>query len=321
MSTFVQPLKPAYYTDVERQLGRFFYEILYAPLLEAIGRVTVQETEVRNAPDDPLKAAIRSGRIQYAAGVFTGEFNAAISKALRRLGATFNARSKTYVIEPGRLPAWIMTEAASYRMKAEGTHQALLRMLDDTTEQLERIIQEHPINPDKSIEEIASGFKHAAEALKVSPRLTPEAQAQLRKAYTDNMKLWIDKFSREEITALRQRVELNALQGYRFDHLISSIKNRYGVSQNKAAFLARQETSLFLAKFREKRFLDAGVRQYRWSTAHDSRVRHDHRRLNGNIYSYDDPPIVDLETSRRGNPGQDYNCRCVDIPVFQGQNR
>lgn len=317
MNALVQPLKPAYFTDVERQLRRIFWEILFAPILAIIIPNVAQDVRLNEA-DDPLKSAIRSGRIQYTKGIFSGEFSASISRALRRMGAHFDARMKVYRIEDSIVPQWVTTEAMSYQSKAEAIHKQVLRKLNEMEGTLGELIAEKKVNAEASIHEIEKGFKHAAEMLKVSPELTAAGKAELKKEYSTNMDLWIKKFSQEEIVQLRQRVELNAMQGYRFDRLIASIKNRYSVSENKAAFLARQETSLFLAKFREKRFLDAGVRRYRWSTANDARVRHDHKELNGLVFSYDSPPITDKATAARNNPGQDYNCRCVDIPVLEG---
>lgn len=322
MNAFIQPLKPAYFADVEKQLRRIFYEVLFAPLLATIERATAQDAAVReNVSSDPLRDALHSGRIQYEAGIFSGEFSAPISRALRRIGATFDSRSKVYRLHPSQVPPWVTSEATSYQMKARGTHKALLAELDKMQGSLAEILKGKQVNAEASIKHIEKGFEHAAEAMKVSPTLTPAAKEELKTQYTQNMNIWIQKFSEEEIVALRERVELNATQGYRFDRLINSIKNRYSVSENKAAFLARQETSLFLAKFREKRFADGGVRRYRWSTAGDERVRSSHAHLNGQVFSYDQPPITDPTTAARNNPGQDYNCRCVDIPVFEGQER
>lgn len=68
---------------------------------------------------------------------------------------------------------------------------------------------------------------------------------------------------------------------------------------------------------------DAGCRQYVWSTAKDSRVRACHRSLEGKVFSWDNPPEMWKETKsgivytgRRCNPGEDFGCRCVAIPVF-----
>lgn len=66
----------------------------------------------------------------------------------------------------------------------------------------------------------------------------------------------------------------------------------------------------------DKQQQDAGVQEYIWSDSGDSRVRSGHHRLNGKKFRWDDPPVVDERTGRRCHPGEDFQCRCVAIPVF-----
>ena len=94
------------------------------------------------------------------------------------------------------------------------------------------------------------------------------------------------------------------------------IQAQYGIDKRHAAFIARDQTAKLNAAITERQQKDAGVRRYKWSTSGDERVRSDHKKLDGRVFSYDDPPVVDSRTGRRCNPGQDYNCRCVAIPVF-----
>lgn len=322
MSPLIQTLSPAYYSDIERQLKRIFYEIIFAPTLKIVKASTAQRP-IENAGDEALRSALQSGRIQYSNGIFSGEFSARISRALRGIGAKFAKGSKTYRISPLDVPGWVTAESVAYAMKAKSAHEEIIRALNETKSHLESIVSEYPVDASQSIDAIAHGFRQAAKKINVSPKLSPESKAELKAEYTKNMSIWIEDFTQKEIIALRQRVEKNALDGYRFDSLISGIKGRMSVSDNKAKFLARQETSLFLAKFREKRFKDGGITRYRWSTAHDERVRHSHSELNGQVFSYDNPPITTTigDKVRRNNPGQDYNCRCVDIPVLEVLDR
>lgn len=60
----------------------------------------------------------------------------------------------------------------------------------------------------------------------------------------------------------------------------------------------------------------AGFGRYVWVTRRDDRVRPDHARLDGGIFRWDDPPVVDLRSGRRGHPGQDYNCYAKDTEVY-----
>ena len=50
--------------------------------------------------------------------------------------------------------------------------------------------------------------------------------------------------------------------------------------------------------------------QYVWETRGDSKVRVSHRRNEGKIFRWDNPPPT-------GHPGQDYNCRCLAIPYYE----
>ena len=52
--------------------------------------------------------------------------------------------------------------------------------------------------------------------------------------------------------------------------------------------------------------------QYVWETRGDSKVRVSHRRNEGKIFRWDNPPPT-------GHPGQDYNCRCLAIPYYEGK--
>ena len=88
------------------------------------------------------------------------------------------------------------------------------------------------------------------------------------------------------------------------------IKAEFGVTDRRAAFIARDQVAKFNGNLTQLRQTQAGISKYEWQTSEDERVRDSHRELNGKIFSWDDPPEV-------GNPGEDFNCRCVAIPVFE----
>ncbi len=102
-----------------------------------------------------------------------------------------------------------------------------------------------------------------------------------------------------------------------WDGLIPQIEARFDVSKNKATFLAEQETNLLVAKFREERFKETVGDEYTWMTSHDSRVRHDHKVLDGQRFFFSTPPITNRVTGARNNPGEDFRCRCVARPVLK----
>lgn len=161
--------------------------------------------------------------------------------------------------------------------------------------------------------------KSFVEQVVIQPKFTPEQVTKIAEEYTENMKMYIKGWTEENIIKLREEIKQNTLEGKRFEGIVSAIENNYGVSQSKAKFLARQETNLLATKLKETRYLDAGVTEYRWvcvkgSPAHP--VRPMHKKLDGTVHSWNNPPIVDQKGNRK-NPGEDFNCRCVAKPIVR----
>lgn len=305
---------------MERQLKEIFYLIIFKPAMDVVKASNPKHdpvVQIRNAAEDPLREALAEGRVQYQGGVFSGQFSAAIGVTLRSIGAVHDKRAKVYRLDAGKVPAWVKAEASTYQERAKAAHRLILEKLNETREQLHKTVNEYRVDANETIGRIDKGFEKVGRELEVMPQLSEDSKGRLSAEYSHNMKLWIEKFSKKQIEAMRVTVEENATEGYRFDRLVKGFKMKYGVTARHAKFLARQETGLFMAKYRQERFQEAGVRRYKWSTSHDARVRHSHKDLDGRTFSYNQPPIVDMATGRKGNPGQDYNCRCVDMPVLE----
>lgn len=99
-------------------------------------------------------------------------------------------------------------------------------------------------------------------------------------------------------------------------YIMRDLQKQFGVSKNKAKFLAVDQSAKLNAALTQYQQRDAGCVEYVWSSSGDSRVRDRHRELDGKIFRWDNPPVVDTRTGRRCHPGEDYRCRCVAIPKF-----
>lgn len=309
-----QPNKNIYYKAIEAEINRIFMEVFYKPLLLAI-RKTAKELKNES---NPVTDAIASGQIWYEDAQFFGTFNAAISRAMKEAGAHWNKKAETWGISATDLPIQWRMALASARLNFTAMQQQIFKVIDNfDTEQIDRI----SLIPDVyigTINRINADFEPTIQAAYsgVQPQLTEAQRNTIAADWGQNLDLYIKKFSNENIIDLRQKIEKSALSGQRSSALIETIQQNYGVSQNKARFLARQETSLMLSKFHETRYKDMGSTRYKWSTSHDERVREDHKELDGKICSWDQPPVVDKSNGRRGHPGTDFGCRCVAIPIF-----
>jgi SPP1 gp7 family putative phage head morphogenesis protein len=298
-----------------------YYDI-FRPLFEVMGISVKPAVEVRNAGDtrwnaagSALARAIQSGRITWRDGWFYGKFSAAISRELRALGATFSTAKKAYKMAdlPVDIKAAIAAANATIKQKAD----ILVKKIDEIAQKsLEVKVGEYVGN---IMEDLHKQFTRTVKAAdyEVPMEMSPEVAQRIKDEYAKGINTYINDWKQEQIDRLREKVQENVAQGFRADKMARTIEAEYDVSKNKAKFLARQETAVLVSKYRQARYQESGIEEYIWSTSHDERVRPDHADLMGKKFSWSDPPIVDKSTGRRGNPGEDFGCRCIAIPVVK----
>ena len=121
---------------------------------------------------------------------------------------------------------------------------------------------------------------------------------------------------KDTLAAMNTIVEQGFYSGARHETIAKEIEHTYNVNKSHAKFIARDQLAKLNGDINRKQQSDAGVTRYIWCTVGDQRVRDSHKKLNGKVFSWDNPPIVDEKTGRRCHPMQDYQCRCVAKPVF-----
>lgn len=300
-------LHDAWWVPQSEVLERLFWDLYFQPIYE----MASEEPTLYNSRSLLLRA-IREGRVSYSDGVWTGRFTAKISRELSKF-ATFDKRSKTWTGFP---PPAILAATVTANQRARALEQRLKTAISGLSRNLDDALRFLTFPIENPLERIDRQLKMDARNIAVLPKITDGMRAKLITDYTQNMGLEIKGWDHEQIVRLREMVERFALNGYRRNQLMDYILREWEVTVNKARFLARQETSLFMSKVRRERYLDAGIRYYRWSDSHDARVRPRHAELHGHVFMFGKPPVVDEKTRRRAEPGEDYNCRCVAIPVL-----
>lgn len=131
----------------------------------------------------------------------------------------------------------------------------------------------------------------------------------------DNVNL-IKTIPKDSLGRMKEIVQEGFKAGKTTASIIKEIQRTYGIEKRHARLIARDQTAKLHGQLAKAQQTDAGVNEYTWSTSGDSRVRERHRELNGKRFRWDDPPVVDTKTGRRAHPGEDYQCRCVALPVF-----
>jgi SPP1 gp7 family putative phage head morphogenesis protein len=114
----------------------------------------------------------------------------------------------------------------------------------------------------------------------------------------------VHKIAREQI-----------LNSERYPELQKEIMRSGHVTESRARLIARTETARTASLLTESRARYVGSTHYIWHSVGDSDVRPRHRKLNGHVFAWDDPPVSG-ESGERSHPGQIYNCRCFAEPII-----
>lgn len=109
---------------------------------------------------------------------------------------------------------------------------------------------------------------------------------------------------------------LDRFSGRNAFDVADELQKTFSFTRSRAELIARDQILKLNASITQDAHRQAGIEEYIWSTSKDSSVRDSHEKLDGRRFRYDDPPVVDERTGRTANPGEDYQCRCVAIPVL-----
>ena len=328
-----------YIAPIQEDLNRYFYEFYWQAIIEAAELNTPQR--LFNQPSPALIEAIRAGRVHYENGVFTGTFDARISRELRRF-ATFDRRTKTWKGDP---PSLVKGIAAAAREDGRRLAQRIEDLIADIPARVSAEIDRLQYSIDEPLFAMSAQADQDLRSLGIDLQITPQLAERLKKEYTTNQNLNIKNWTPDQTLRLRDMIKRNALRGYNRAELQEMIASEFEVTMNKARFLARQETSLFLASVRDARYSDGGIRIVQWMTSNDVRVvgnpaglypnptegHGNHFALAGKFCLLSDPTLYadTLDDARAGrwkskaminagtsHAGTEWACRCTYRPVL-----
>ena len=92
-------------------------------------------------------------------------------------------------------------------------------------------------------------------------------------------------------------------------------KHIEGVTRSRANLIARTESTRAATTLLQARAEYVGCTEFQWTTAHDGDVRPSHKKLDGKVFRWDDPPLTD-PPDHHALPGCIFNCRCIAIPII-----
>lgn len=310
---------------IEKRLIEDLWDLIYKPLFK------ITRLKAANSSDIILDA-LKKNIIYYDGNGFKAakKFNNKISSELILLGATYNKYEKKYIISLESLPDYLSSYITNSIKLAQDQLQQLNGYLSYVEMNLDNIIEEmvfdnevgqiltdseNQLNKNLNIIELDISKQDKEQILATINKNFKVSKEEIEKNYTSNINKYTKKWLIEKIPEMRQKIQQAVLDGYRQDEVQTMLEKEYGIMERKAKFLAQNETSIMMAQLKKATYTEMGFTEFVWNTILDSKERPEHRKLNGKIFRFDNPPVIDERTGARGLPGETYNCRCSLTPI------
>lgn len=161
-----------------------------------------------------------------------------------------------------------------------------------------------------SIQKLSGGLTLSTESL--SGKLTEIVSATV----TENVGL-IKSIPAQYLEGVQGAVMRSITTGNGLQDLVPYLAKGKGITLRRARMIAHDQTRKAMNSLSKARMQQIGIEEFEWlHTGGSNHPRQDHIEMSGNIYRFDNLPVIDKKTGERGIPGQAINCRCRMRPVI-----
>jgi len=168
---------------------------------------------------------------------------------------------------------------------------------------------------------LAASLKELSGGLTIKTNfMTGDLNEVVKSIVAENVSL-IKSIADVYLSNVQKSVLRSITFGQGLKDLIPQLKKFDGMSERHAKNVALDQTRKTYNSINRARMEKVGVKKFKWlHSGGGQKPRKDHIEMNGNIYSFDDLPVIDKRTGERGIPGQAINCRCRMAPVIEFDN-
>ena len=150
-----------------------------------------------------------------------------------------------------------------------------------------------------------------------SGQLAKGAVGEITKAAVAENVALIKSIPERYLLNVQGAVMRSITSGNGLQDLIPALLEQEGMTARRARNIALDQTRKTLSAVNAGRMKANGIRKFRWiHTGGGQKPRQDHMDMDGNIYDFDDLPVIDQRTGERGIPGQAPQCRCSMQPLL-----
>lgn len=212
------------------------------------------------------------------------------------------------------------TEDASIASQARILMNSLQKKFDDMFGRSAQIIASRMVGQaDKasksalaaSLKDISGGMTVKTDVMSADLRETVKA------SIAQNVAL-IKSIPSEYLTKVSGAVMRSVTSGQGMAELKPQIQKYGEMTDRRAKNIALDQTRKAYNSINADRMRRVGIQKFKWvHSGGGLHPRRDHQEMSGNIYGFDNLPIIDQNTGERGLPGQAPNCKCFMVPLIE----
>lgn len=173
-------------------------------------------------------------------------------------------------------------------------------------------------NAKASKDSLNRSLKELSGGVTINANIIPAGMKEVAKAaIAENISL-IKSIPSDYMKQINGAVTRAIVSGGDLKLLAKELKKYDGMTERRAKNIATDQVRKTYNAINKQRMQAVGIKQFMWlHSGGGQNPREDHIEMDGNIYSFDDLPVIDKKTGERGVPGQAINCRCTMKPIYE----
>lgn len=162
--------------------------------------------------------------------------------------------------------------------------------------------------------------------------ISPEKEEAIKALLFDNVS-YITSIQSEYFKQITGAVSRSIQAGLGITHIEKELMKYKGMTKRRARNIAEDQTRKAYNSINLRNMQETGVQEAEWLHSGGSQRPRDYHRtkwdgrsglkdgrpngLNGFIFRLDNPPVINLDTGRRGYPGDEPYCHCRMRPIIR----
>ncbi len=168
-----------------------------------------------------------------------------------------------------------------------------------------------------SITTLSSSIKKLSSALTLNPKKIPGPMREMMKAVVEENVSLIKSIGNEYLGNVQKSVMRSITNGGGVDRITEDLQKYEGISFRKAKNIALDQTRKAYNSINKGRMETIGLTHFMWlHSGGGAHPRPLHQSYDGEIFAFDDLPVIEEATGETGIPGQAINCGCTMKPVI-----